>query len=69
MTFEQALEFITPESRRAAYRWLCSDFNPDIAQREGYRRIVMQLADPASQAVALIQSSGITETPKRGCCG
>ena len=73
MTLAEALDRIVADTGHERYRWLCSEDNPDVGQREGYRQIVMEHAgqprDPAAEAIATVRQSGVTETPKRGCCG
>jgi hypothetical protein len=42
MTLAEALDIVVERTHHERYRWLCSDDNPDAAQRDGYRRLVMQ---------------------------
>jgi hypothetical protein len=49
MTVAEALDIVVARTRHERYRVLCDDDNPDIQQREAYRRIVLELAgQPAS---------------------
>lgn len=46
------LEAVIARTGHERFRWLVSDANPDAAQRDGYRRIVRELAaGPPSPAV------------------
>lgn len=38
------LETVVARTRHERFRWLTSDDNPDVEQREGYRRVVERLA-------------------------
>lgn len=38
------LEAVISQTKHERYRWLTSDDNPDVAKREGYRRIVREMA-------------------------
>jgi hypothetical protein len=77
MTLADALDIQIARTGHARYRWLCSEDNPDHAQRDAYRRLVIQQAsgpwppqpDLAVQAIADIRQSGVTQTARRGCCG
>jgi hypothetical protein len=60
MTLAEAVEIIVRRTRHGRYRWLCSDKNPDIAQRDGYRALVLRMAgepEPPPQPVAPLASS------------
>ena len=43
MTYQEALD-ATDEGRIERIRWLCSDENPDIETREGYRAMIIRRA-------------------------
>ncbi len=42
--FESALNRVIEATGVERYRWLCSEANPDVATREGYRRLVLERA-------------------------
>jgi len=47
MTWEEALDRVAPSHPR--YRALCAEDNPDLEQRDGYRRLVLELAGAAPE--------------------
>lgn len=44
MTLSEAIEIVIGRTKHERYRWLCSEDNPDVVQRERYRFLVMQQA-------------------------
>ncbi len=54
MTWQDALEIMVARTKHERYRWLTSDDNPDVAQREGYRA---SLVRQASDLPPLIQQA------------
>jgi hypothetical protein len=69
MSYADALNFVIAATGIERYRWLCSEENPDIEQREGYRAYVIRQALGLPEPVP-----GITPTPDErranpGCCG
>ena len=44
MTWDLALTAVIALTGHERFRWLCSEDNPDADQRDGYRRLVIQLA-------------------------
>lgn len=61
MTWQDALDAVVARTPHERYRWLCSDENPDVRQRERYRALMVRIAsgepdpdpdpDPASAAL------------------
>jgi hypothetical protein len=52
MTYLEALDLVTAQTGHTAYRQLCRDSNPDAAQRDGYRALVVSLATRATPGAA-----------------
>jgi hypothetical protein len=44
MTWLEALALVITRTGHERFRWLCAEENPNAAQREGYRGMVMRLA-------------------------
>jgi hypothetical protein len=44
MTLSEALDIVIARTRHERYRVLCDDDNPDIQQRDAYRRLVVDMA-------------------------
>lgn len=45
MDYLSALDIVVARTRHERYRWLCSDDNPNIAQRNSYREFVIREAN------------------------
>ena len=43
-TFQEQLDLVVERTKHERYRWLCSDENPDVESREGYRAEVIRQA-------------------------
>lgn len=60
MDWQQALEAVE-EGKIERFRWLCSDENPDIEAREGYRSLMIRKAtgkaEPAPSYPSLAQQA------------
>ena len=75
LDWAEAIEIVVARTRHERLRWLCSDANPDVAQRDGYRRLMIELAEgetDAQRAVRLIAENpppSLEFGPRRGCCG
>ena len=73
MTLPEALDILVAHTGHERYRWLCSDDNPDQAQRDAYRRLVIEQANPdfASQLAADREAGifAVETTPRSSCCG
>jgi hypothetical protein len=48
MTLDEALDIVATDHLR--YRWLCSEDNPDVAQRDAYRALVIRRATGEPEA-------------------
>lgn len=44
MILAEALDIVITRTKHERFRWLCSEDNPDIEQREAYRAQVMAMA-------------------------
>lgn len=44
MDWTEALEIVVRETRNKRYRVLCDESNPKVAERDGYRAIVVSMA-------------------------
>ncbi len=44
MTWEECIDLVVIITNHQRYRWLCSDENPDVRQREKYRALVIRKA-------------------------
>lgn len=44
MTWERALDLVVARTGHLRYRVLCAEDNPDVAQRDAYRRLVADMA-------------------------
>lgn len=57
MTWQDALEIVVARTRHERYRWLCSDDNPDVEQRDGHRRHMLdQCGHVPSYPPAVVQA-------------
>lgn len=57
-TWAEALDDVVSRTGVERYRFLCSDDNPDAATREGYRRLVVDLAGGGPQYPSLAEQAG-----------
>jgi hypothetical protein len=66
MTWQNAMQVVVARTRHERYRWLCSDENPDVASRDGYRRLVIKMAggDPASVPPVHVQAVNLWRSIK-----
>lgn len=64
MTLTEALDLIVVQSGHAHYRTLCDEDNPDREQRDGYRRLIMRLAEDGPLAVIVQSPDLIAPTPR-----
>ena len=48
MTWDEALSEVVRRTKHERYRWLCSDDNPDVESRDGYRAKVKRIAEGRS---------------------
>ncbi len=55
MTWQDALEIMVARTKHERYRWLTSDDNPDVVQREEFRALLVK---QASELPPLIQQAG-----------
>jgi len=76
MTLPEALDLVVARTSHERYRWLCSDDNPDAAQREAFRRYVIEQASgelerlPTKAALKVDYGNQPAPPPFRGsCCG
>lgn len=69
MTLNDALDIVVSRTRHERYRWLCSEDNPDVAERDGYRDHVMKLATGQQPATRTIRIPATSPAPVIGCCG
>jgi len=74
MSYLDALELVVARTGHERYRQLCSDNNPEMAQRVGYRELVIRLAatpaappDPIARLDAAYAAAGTGAA--RGGCG
>ncbi len=44
MDWQESLEIVVSRTHHARYRVLCDEGNPDLAQRDGYRALMVSLA-------------------------
>lgn len=44
MTIQEALDIVVARTKHERFRWLCSEENPDVDQREKYRVQVVAMA-------------------------
>jgi len=44
MNWTEALDLVVEQTGHARYRWLCSEDNPDVRQRESYRSLMIRQA-------------------------
>jgi hypothetical protein len=57
MTWREALGAVVARTGHERYRWLCSDDNPDVVQRESYRRSMLdQCGQAPSYPPAIVQA-------------
>jgi hypothetical protein len=57
MTWDQAMEIVVRRTHHERYRWLTSDDNPDVMQRDGYRRLmVLKAAEKVEYPPRLTQA-------------
>jgi hypothetical protein len=61
MTWERALDLVVARTGHSRYRVLCAEDNPDVAQRDAYRRLVVSEATggPSPPSVATMATSAI----------
>jgi hypothetical protein len=69
MTIEHALDLVVARTGHIRYRWLCSDENPNVEQREGYRRVVLAKASGQRIKPIAVDYGDPPPARKGGCCG
>lgn len=72
MTWPEALEIVLVRTRHERYRWLCSEENPNVEQRDAYRiQIVQMVEGPLDDIARMERAYAIhgTQPLKGGCCG
>ncbi len=71
MTLSAALDLIVSRTGHQRYRWLCSDDNPNVAQRESFRAWVIQQAEadsiPAHIPIRITYAEDDAPRTRRGC--
>lgn len=50
MTWQEALETVVQRTSHERYHWLCSDENPDVESRGGYRALMIAQASGQPEA-------------------
>jgi hypothetical protein len=66
VTWQEAVEIVVRRTHHERYRWLTSDENPDVEQREGYRRIVIAKAlQPVEYPPLLTQAKTVARAAWR----
>lgn len=77
MTYDESLDILDEQghAHSGRYRELCAEANPDRRQRDGYRRIVLDLVagtDPVAAVLAAAKAemgdTPIRTEPYTGCC-
>ena len=73
MTLFEALDLVTERTGHQRYRELCSEDNPDIEQRDAYRRLVLELGGEPEpdvvRAARLIAENPPVSRVGTGCGG
>ncbi len=73
MTLTESLDLVVRQTGHGRYRELCSDDNPDRAQRDAYRGLVVRLAAgepfPAPVRSAFATAQGWVPPIGGGCGG
>jgi hypothetical protein len=61
MTWERGLEVVVARTRHERLRWLRSHDNPDVEQRDAYRRLMVEQAggNPAAMPPARTQAASL----------
>ena len=73
MTLTQALDIVIDRTGHERFRFLCSEANPDRDTREGYRALVLDMAEgraPSPPARSELRTAAQPIPFKPGsCCG
>lgn len=73
MTLHQALDIVIARTGHERFRFLCSEANPSRDSREGYRALVLDMAEgraPAPPAREQLRTAAAPLPFKPGgCCG
>jgi hypothetical protein len=60
LNWTEAIEIAVQQEGHERYRWLCSDDNPDVRQREAYRALMVRKAtgqpEPSSSNDAALRA-------------
>ncbi len=71
MDWPEALEIVLVRTRHERYRWLCSEENPNVEQREAYRAQIVQMAEgPLDDVTRMERAYAVqgTQPINGGCC-